>query len=97
MVAKILEEWASGIKRKAVLLAKSGVEFDELKLRSLGSLKKTVDNNGLVLLAQEHRLSHDEIYENVIFYRAIPGFRLPSGRNSRRHRNRRGGRRYHRT
>lgn len=61
VVAKILEEWASGVKRKAVLLAESGVEFDELKLRSLGSLKKTIDNNGLVLLAQEHGLSQDEI------------------------------------
>lgn len=63
VIAKILEEWASGIKRKAVLLAESGVEFDELKLRSLGSLKKTVDNSGLAELAMQHGLSHDEIID----------------------------------
>lgn len=61
VVAKILEDWASGIKRKAVLLAESGVEFDDLKLRSMGSLKKTVDNAGLVVLAQQHGLTADEI------------------------------------
>jgi hypothetical protein len=61
VVAKILEEWASGIKRKAVLLAESGVEFDELKLRSMGSLKKTVDSNGLAELAMEHGLTQDEV------------------------------------
>jgi uncharacterized protein (DUF433 family) len=60
-VAKILEEWASGIKRKAVLMAEDGVEFDDLKLRSLGSLKKTVDSAGLAELGIQHGLTKDEI------------------------------------
>lgn len=61
IVAKILEEWASGIKRKAVLLAESGVEFEGLKLRSMGSVKKTVDNNGLAELGLQHGLTPQEI------------------------------------
>jgi hypothetical protein len=61
VVAKILENWASGIKRKAVLMAEDGVEFDELKLRSLGSLKKTVDNAGLAELAIQHGLTQEEV------------------------------------
>lgn len=61
VVAKILEEWASGIKRKAVLLAESGVEFDDLKLRSMGSLKKTVDSNALAELGIQHGLTPEEI------------------------------------
>jgi hypothetical protein len=61
VVAKILEDWASGIKRKAVLLAESGVEFEDLKLRSMGSLKKTVDNNALAELGMQHGLTPQEI------------------------------------
>lgn len=61
VVAKILEEWASGIKRKAVLLAESGVEFEDLKLRSMGSLKKTVDNSALAELGIQHGLTPQEI------------------------------------
>jgi len=63
VVAKIVENWASGIKHKATGMAHYGVEFDSLKLRSMGSLKKTLEKNYLAQLAIKHGLGLDEVIE----------------------------------
>lgn len=63
VVAKIVENWASGIKHKATGMAHDGVEFDSLKLRSMGSLKKTLEKNYLAQLAIKHGLGLDEVIE----------------------------------
>jgi hypothetical protein len=63
VVAKIVENWASGIKHKATGMAHEGVEFDSLKLRSMGALKKTTDKNYLAQLAVKHGLGLDEVIE----------------------------------
>jgi CRISPR/Cas system-associated exonuclease Cas4 (RecB family) len=63
VVAKICEEWASGIKNKTTKLALEGQEFETLKLRSMGSLKKTVEKNYLAQLAVRHGLDLTEVIE----------------------------------
>ena len=63
VVAKIVENWASGIKHKATGMAHEGVEFESLKLRSMGALKKTLEKNYLAQLAVKHGLGLDEVNE----------------------------------
>lgn len=63
VVAKIVENWASGIKHKATGMAHEGVEFESLKLRSMGALKKTLEKNYLAQLAVKHGLGLDEVIE----------------------------------
>lgn len=62
-VAKIVENWASGIKHKAIGLAHEGVEFETLRLKSMGALKKTVEKNYLAQLAIRHGLELNEVIE----------------------------------
>jgi hypothetical protein len=61
IVAKIVESWAGGIKQRAVRLANDGVEFPNLRLKSMGSLKKTEDTNRLAELAMHHGLTLHEV------------------------------------
>jgi hypothetical protein len=63
IVAKIVEKWAAGMKSRAVQMALAGVEFEELHLRSMGSLKKTEDKNSLAQLAMTYGLSLTDIIE----------------------------------
>lgn len=63
VVAKIVENWASGIKNKALQMANDGYEFKTLKKRSLGSLKKTLEKQYLAELAMKHGLELSEILE----------------------------------
>jgi hypothetical protein len=63
IIARIVESWASGIKRKAMELALEGHEFQDLKLKSMGSLKKTVDKNYLAQLAVRYGLDLTEVIE----------------------------------
>lgn len=63
VVAKIVENWASGIKHKAVGMAHDGVEFETLHLRSMGSLKKTIEKNYLAQLAIRYGLTLEEVIE----------------------------------
>jgi hypothetical protein len=62
-VAKIVEGWAKGIRFKAVGMAHDGVEFESHKLRSMGSLKKTLEKNYLAQLAIRHGLTLEEVIE----------------------------------
>lgn len=48
IVAKIVEEWASHIKFKAVTMAKEGIELPGLKMRSLGSRVIVKDPTGVL-------------------------------------------------
>jgi len=63
IVAKIVENWAKSIKHKATGLALSGHEFEGHKLRSMGSLKKTLEKNYLAQLAIKHGLTIEEVIE----------------------------------
>ena len=61
VVAKVMENWAKRIKEKAVTMAKEGVEFDTLKLKSMGATRKCTDNLKLVEIAKEHDLSEEDL------------------------------------
>lgn len=63
IVAKIVENWASGIKHKANALALAGHEFEHHKLKSMGALKKTLEKNYLAQLAIRHGLELTEVIE----------------------------------
>jgi hypothetical protein len=63
IVAKIVENWASGIKHKATGMAHNGIEFESLKLKSMGALKKTKEKNYLAQLAVRHGLDLTEVIE----------------------------------
>ncbi len=47
-VAVIIEKWAEGVRAKTVQLAKDGVEFPGLRLKSLGSKKIIVDKQAFL-------------------------------------------------
>ena len=53
MVAKIVSNWASRIKSKAVEMAKDGVEYPSLRLRSMGRTRKCNDNAKLLEIASQ--------------------------------------------
>lgn len=53
MVAKIVSNWASRIKSKAVEMAKDGVEYPSLRLRSMGRTRKCSDNAKLLEIASQ--------------------------------------------
>lgn len=65
LVAKIVESWASGIKNKATLMALGGTEFEDLRLKSMGALKQTVEKNYLAELAMRYGLSLPEVIESA--------------------------------
>jgi len=50
-VAKIVSNWATGIKAKAVALAKDGMEYPSLRLKSMGATSKCTDNGKLLEIA----------------------------------------------
>jgi hypothetical protein len=62
-VAKIVESWAGGIKNKATVMALGGQEFEDLRLKSMGALKKTIEKNYLAELAMRYGLTLPEVIE----------------------------------
>lgn len=67
VIAKIVENWASGIKHKAMQLALSGHEYDTLRLKSMGTPKKVVENSYFLKLAEQHGLDRDEVLKLAEF------------------------------
>jgi hypothetical protein len=63
IVAKIIEEWASHVKHKAVAMAKEGIELKGLKLRSLGSRVNVKDPVGLLEDAMSRGLQLYDVLE----------------------------------
>lgn len=62
-VAKIVENWASSIKHKAMGLALEGHQFETLRMKSMGAIKKTTNKNYLAELAMRHGLNLAEVIE----------------------------------
>ena len=60
-IAKIVTNWASRIKAVALEEAKNGVEFPTLKLKSMGSTRKCIDNQKLVELAKDFNLDEEDV------------------------------------
>lgn len=65
LVARIVEEWASGIKFKAMSMMLAGVELPGLRLKSMGTPLEVKDNINLANLARQHGLTDEEILETA--------------------------------
>ena len=63
VVAKIVTNWATRIRAKAIAKAKAGEEFPTLRLRSMGASRKCTDNNKLVEIAEDFGLSKSELLD----------------------------------
>mgnify|MGYP003642309205 CR=1 FL=1 len=64
-IAKIVSNWADRFKKKAVALAKDGKEFPSLKLRSMGSSRRIMDNKSLLEVASEFGITAEEVLEHA--------------------------------
>jgi len=65
VVAKIVSNWATKIKAKAVDVAKKGGEFPTLRLKSMGSTRTCSDNKKLIEIAEKYSLTPEEIIDTV--------------------------------
>ena len=65
LVAKMVSNWADQLKKRAIGMAKDGVEFPSLRLRSMGAPKKVEDNMGLVAIAEQFGMSAEEVIESA--------------------------------
>lgn len=65
LVARIVEEWASGIKFKALSMVLAGTELPGLRLKSMGTPLEVQDNINLANLAKQHGLTMDDILETA--------------------------------
>ena len=63
VVAKVVTNWATRIKQKAVDLAKEGLEFPSLRLKSMVSPRKCVNNKKLMEIAEQYDLPQKEVLE----------------------------------
>jgi hypothetical protein len=66
-ISKILTNWASRIKAKAINAAKEGTEFPSLKLKSMGATRKCNDNTKLYAIAQEFNLPEENLLDIANF------------------------------
>jgi hypothetical protein len=60
-IAKIVENWADSVKKAAMEAAKSGVELEGLKLRSMGRTRKFSDNVELAKLAEQFGVKLEDL------------------------------------
>jgi len=63
LIAKMVSNWADHIKKKAIGMAKEGVEFPSLRLKSMGSPKKVDDNLGVLGVAEKFGMTAEELIE----------------------------------
>ena len=66
-VAKIVTNWATRIKAKAISKALEGTEFPSLRLRSMGSMRKCSDNPKLMEIVAEYDVPPEKILELANF------------------------------
>ena len=87
VVARIVNNWATRFKVKAVDMAKDGTEFPSLRLRSMGSSRSCTDNKKLVDIAEEFGLSMDDVLGLAKFPLSkladLAGSKAPKGEKGR--------------
>jgi len=66
-IAKIVTNWATRIKAKAILKAKEGEEFPSLRLKSMGATKKCNDNQKLMEIAKAYDMPDEELLTLATF------------------------------
>ena len=62
-VAKIVINWGNQLKSKAVEMAKDGVEFPTLRLKSMGATRKCTNNTKLLEIANSFDIDANEIID----------------------------------
>ena len=66
-IAKVVEKWAMSYKRNAIQLAKDGMVFPSLKLKSMGAVSKVEDVNGLIETAKDFGITEDQLLNLASF------------------------------
>lgn len=64
-IAKIVTNWADGFKQRAVALAKDGLEFPNLQLKSTGGTRKITDNETLLKIARTYGVDTETVIKQV--------------------------------
>jgi hypothetical protein len=67
LIAKIVEAWGEKHRRRAVEMAKAGVVFPSLKLKSMGATSEVTDNEYLLKIAGEFGVTEEEALELAKF------------------------------
>lgn len=62
-IAKVVSNWSDRLRTRTVELAKDGLEFPTLRLRSMGAIKKVTDNLKLRDIAAEYGVESDAIFD----------------------------------
>jgi hypothetical protein len=66
-VAKVVSNWSERLRTRTIELAKNGIEFPSLRLRSMGATKKIVDNTVAISVAADFGLSVEDIIQEATF------------------------------
>jgi len=66
-IAKVVSNWADTFRSKVVAMAKDGLEFPNLRLRSMGRTKRCEDNEKLVEVALGYGLTEAELLSTATF------------------------------
>lgn len=60
-IAKVVSNWSDRLKARALEMAKNGIEFPSLRLQSMGSTKKVLDNATLFAIAEKFGMDQQEV------------------------------------
>ena len=66
-ISKIVSNWATRIKAKAISMAKEGTEFPSLRLRSMGASRKCNNNQKLLEITEFFDMPQEEIVKLANF------------------------------
>ena len=66
-IAKIVTNWATRIRAKAIAVARDGKEFPSLRLRSMGSTRKCTDNAKLMGIISDFDMSQEDVVDLANF------------------------------
>lgn len=85
-IAKIVSAWAERHKKRAVDMAKAGVEFPTLRLRSLGATSSVTDTHRLLEIAETFGISKEEALDIALVplgkLGKLVGDKAPKGKKS---------------
>ena len=64
-IAKIVENWAASVKKRALEALRNGDDLAGLKLRSMGQVRKIEDNATFMTIAESHGLDAENVIDNL--------------------------------
>tara|TARA_R110000772_G_scaffold50668_1_gene116463 strand:+ start:7858 stop:8931 length:1074 start_codon:yes stop_codon:yes gene_type:complete len=66
-ISKIVAAWADRLKKRAVQMAKDGVEFPNIRLRSMGATSDITDNETMMNIARDMGVDEKTLIESAKF------------------------------